>query len=169
MRGYFRGGHHRFAISLLPALIGLFLHWDMPGAAPAFASPTRTPLGTPQSTDTIYAVSFVGGLKQIVSYSISGGEVVGTSAIGDDNPVGVAADSSGNVYTANLGNDTISVYAPASGGGTPVRKALIGGPATGIRIPVSVALDQKGNIYVLSQGTDSIQVFAPGSNGTSHR
>jgi hypothetical protein len=74
-------------------------------------------------------------------------------------------DSSGNVYTANLGNDTISVYAPASGGGTPVRTALIGGPATGIRVPVSVALDQTGNIYVLSRGTDSIQVFAPGSNG----
>jgi len=108
MRGYFRGGFRRFAVSLLPALIGLFLQSHMPGAAPAFASLTRTPLGTPQSTDTIYAVSFVGGLKQIVPYSISGRKVVGTSAIGDDNPVGVAVDSSGNIYTANLGNDTIS-------------------------------------------------------------
>ena len=75
MRGCFRGRFHRVAVSLLPALIGLLLQSHMPGTAPAFAFPTPTPRGTPQSTDTIYGVSFLDGYKQIVSYSISGGKV----------------------------------------------------------------------------------------------
>jgi sugar lactone lactonase YvrE len=85
------------------------------------------------------------------------------------NPTGIAFDSAGNIYVADTGNDTITVYA-AGASGAPNPIATIAGSNTGLSAPSGLALDSSGNIYVANCGTceatsDSITVYPAGSNG----
>jgi hypothetical protein len=91
-------------------------------------------------------------------------------------PLGVAADSKGNIYVANigcggsLGNGSITVYRPGSSGDVaPIR--VIKGDRTGLLCPAGVAVDSSGKIYVannaefLSRSGSSVTVYPAGSNG----
>ena len=82
--------------------------------------------------------------------------------------VGVALDSDGNVYAANFGAQTITVYsaAQAASGGDVTPIAKIAGPDTGLSYPFGVAVDSKGNIYVTNDGfsaggANSVTVYPP--------
>jgi sugar lactone lactonase YvrE len=87
-------------------------------------------------------------------------------------PTGVAFDSAGNLYVANIttsGNTgSITVYAAgATGDAIPIR--TISGANTQLAFwPSAVAFDASGNLYVAnptSGAMPSITVYAPGSNG----
>jgi hypothetical protein len=81
-------------------------------------------------------------------------------------PVGVAYDSTGNLYVANSGNSTITVYAPnATGNVAPIRTILAG--TSGLNQPKGLATDKNDNLYVASFGSNTVLVYAPGANGAA--
>jgi sugar lactone lactonase YvrE len=95
---------------------------------------------------------------------------------GLDNPLGIALDSSGNIYVANAGSmlgdvDSITVY-PAGSSGNATPSASITGASTGLLIPSGIAVDSSRNIYVSNPGSqiggsDSVTVYPAGSNGNA--
>ena len=104
-------------------------------------------------------------------------------------PVGVALDSSGNVYVENCGScfgifgillgipNYLTIY-PAGTNGNFAPIAVIAGSNTGLLFPEGLALDSSGNIYVSNCGScatifgsplgnDSVTEYAAGSSGNS--
>ncbi len=81
-------------------------------------------------------------------------------------PVGVAYDSAGNLYVANSGNSTITVYAPnANGNVAPIRTILAG--TSGLNQPKGLVTDKNDNLYVASFGSNTVLVYASGANGAA--
>jgi hypothetical protein len=81
-----------------------------------------------------------------------------------DYPTGIAMDSEGDIYAANLEGDSITVYAAGSEGNVaPVR--TIAGSQTKLRGPTGVALDSSSNIYVTN--SDSILVYGANAKGNA--
>jgi CSLREA domain-containing protein len=69
-------------------------------------------------------------------------------------PQALAFDAQGNLFVANSGNGTVSVFAP--GGTTPTRTL------TGLNLPQALAFDARGNLFVTNAGSGTVSVFAPG-------
>ena len=64
------------------------------------------------------------------------------------NPVAIAVDSAGNIYTANLGADNVSKI-------TPDGVSTTNWAATGSS-PAAIAVDSAGNIYTANSGSDNV-------------
>src|SRR5438034_866674 len=85
-----------------------------------------------------------------------------------NSPAGVAVDSSGNLYIADLGNERIRKIAAATGiittvaGNGVLGFAGDGGAATNASLtrPAGVALDAGGNLYIADLGNERIRKFA---------
>lgn len=137
------------------------------GAAARFSSPTGVAvdsLGNAYVADTdsstIRRISPDGQVSTFAgSVSLSGA----VDAVGKDArflaPVGVAADSVGNVYVADYGNSTIRRITPSASASTLAGRAgepgQVDGSGADARFaePSGVATDRAGNVYVI----DSIQ------------
>ena len=94
------------------------------------------------------------------------------------NPMGVVADSAGNLVIAASGNRRVRVVAASTGSfyGVTMTKGNIytvagsaisglsgdGGPATkaGLGRPVGVATDANGNLLIADPGTDRIRLVS---------
>ena len=91
------------------------------------------------------------------------------SNTGLDAPFGVALDTSGKIYVANISQNStpsITVYAANPSGTLNVAPlAKIAGASTGLNGPTSVAVDASGLIYV-GNSAGSITVYAANPNGT---
>ena len=75
-------------------------------------------------------------------------------------------DYAGNLYVANSGNNTITVYNNGLlGNGTPSR--TLAGAATLLGAPTGVAVDVAGYLYVLNASPGSITVYSPGATGNA--
>jgi len=90
------------------------------------------------------------------SFSGDGGQAASASLTG---PAGVALDSAGNLYIADLGNSRIRKVNTAGIISTIAGSLLAGfsgdgGPATSARLfaPAGVAVDTAGNVYILEAG-----------------
>jgi lysophospholipase L1-like esterase len=133
------------------------------------------------SSGTIYSLSQFGGASGVGSITVyppaSNGNVAPSATIAGANtgllyPLGIALDSSANIYVANTLSPSITVY-PAGAAGNVAPSATIVGSATGLDFPFDVALDSKRKVYVLNFGArsggipnvPSITVYAAGSNG----
>ncbi len=84
-------------------------------------------------------------------------------------PVGIALDSSQNIYVADNGATSVFVY-PALGSSTGTLNeapiATISGNSTGLESPKNIALDSSQNIYVTDDGATSVFVYpALGGSG----
>ena len=66
----------------------------------------------------------------------------------------IAFDSSGNLYVANPGANTVSKFAP----GSTTASATI----TGLDFPDALAFDSSGNLYVINNNISTISKFGPG-------
>lgn len=87
-----------------------------------------------------------------------------------NDPVGLAVDSSGNIYTENANGAytasayEIAVFGPtANGNVAPTR--LINGADTGLGDSLSLAVDALGQIYASNQSLGDVTVYAPGASG----
>ncbi len=106
-------------------------------------SPPFSPSLTAQPTDFTIALSFSGG--------------------GVNDPFSIAVDGAGNVWTANLGNNTVSQFNGVTGAAISPAGGYTG---NGLTLPFSVALDTSGNAWVLNMYPSSppshVSVFTPG-------
>jgi sugar lactone lactonase YvrE len=82
-------------------------------------------------------------------------KAVATLRNGLSQPTGVAVDANGDVYVANLGSSTVSVF--HEGQKSPYRTL------TGATTPWGIAVDGLGNVYCVNTNSNVINVFAPGS------
>ena len=69
-------------------------------------------------------------------------------------------DSSGNLYVANQGNNTVSKFAPGSTTASATYSAGLSGPG-------ALAFDAGGNLYVANDFAGTVSKFAPGSTTAS--
>ena len=83
------------------------------------------------------------------------------------NPWGVAADSKGNVFVADMSNDTIRKITPYGLVSTLAGQTGISGSADGtgtnalFNHPFAVAVDNAGNVYVADSANNTIRKIAP--------
>ncbi|MGH7813462.1 MAG: choice-of-anchor D domain-containing protein, partial [Candidatus Binataceae bacterium] len=113
------------------------------------------------SSGNVYVANTQGGAAYFGSITVygpgqSGNQPPLQTIVGDSTglayPVGVAVDSSGDVYAANLeggitGEGSITVYSPGGSGDVPPA-ATITGPLTGLGQPSGIAVASSGKIYV---------------------
>jgi len=71
-------------------------------------------------------------------------------------PEGIAVDTHGNLYVAELANNDVKVFKP---GATAPFRTL-----TGLDTPLSVSVNSSGTVVVPNYVLDTISVFAKGSN-----
>jgi hypothetical protein len=121
---------------------------------------------------TNWVVSTIAGLAGVP------GSADGTNSDARFNgPYGIAADSSGNVYVADAGNNTIRMLTPA--GANWVVSTIAGlagssgsadGANSNIRFhyPIGLAADSSGNVYVADEANNTIRKLTPsGTNWVS--
>ena len=106
------------------------------------------------SIENAYAVPSYSYAKSIQNYITPGGFM--------SQPIGIARDSSGNLFIADSGNNRIQEF---TGTGTFIREFGSPGSAPGqFNTPAGIALDSSGNVYVVDQNNNRIQEWS--STGT---
>jgi NHL repeat len=80
----------------------------------------------------------------------------GSITTGVDTPAGVAVDKKGDLYVANDGNSTVTVY--RAGSSSP-RLTI----STGISDPYGIAVDSKGNVFVSNLNTNAVTGYKAGA------
>ena len=100
---------------------------------------------------TVYAPSAPGNAAPI--RTISGAQT------GLSNPLGVALDSAGCLYVANILGSSVTIYAPGTTGNAAPRRT-VSGARMGLSRPGCVALDASGNLYASNIKNNSITVYA---------
>ncbi|MGA7618510.1 NHL repeat-containing protein [Candidatus Binatus sp.] len=97
--------------------------------------------------------SSTGTLNEAPTTTISG------NLTGLLSPQGIAADSSHNIYVADIGADSVFVYSSGtSGNQAPI--ATISGSNTSLLGPYGVALDSGSKIYVADYEAESVFVYS---------
>ena len=134
---------------------------------------TNTGLGLPygialDSSGNIYVVNSIGGVDSFGSVTVYpplgsstgilneapsstiGGDSINADITGFSNPIGIALDSSANIYVSNDGSsvggaDSITVY-PAGSNGNVAPSATITGLSTGLGLPQGIAIGSRGSL-----------------------
>ncbi len=78
--------------------------------------------------------------------------------MGLDDPIGLAFDSSGNLYVANNANNTIEKF-DSNGNGTVFA-------SSGLDNPAGLAFDSGGNLYVANFNANDIEKFDASGQGS---
>ncbi len=92
-------------------------------------------------------------LSFLVLLTLAAGQAFAKIPLGS--PKGLAVDAKGNLYVANFGNSTITVYNPNY---VQVTSKTI---TANVSYPTGVAFDSAGNSYVSNAGTWSITSYSP--------
>jgi streptogramin lyase len=94
------------------------------------------------------------------------GAANGSTALASFNkPFGVAADTSGNIYVADAGNNMIRMISPSGTvstfAGTGVAGAADGADSASFNSPLGVAVDKAGNVYVADYENSLVRKISP--------
>ena len=92
--------------------------------------------------------------------SVGNQSTFATASSGLSDPLGLAVDSSGNLYVANGLSGTIEEFTP-SGTGTVFASA-----ASGLSGPFGLAFDSSGDLYVANSGNNTIEEFNSSGTGS---
>ena len=112
------------------------------------------------SSGNLYVTNDV--LNGGVSVFAPGATTPSATLTGTNYPLGIVANSSGDLFVANWGNghgSTVSEFAPGS---TTAMATLVG-----LNAPLYLMFDSTGNLYVANQNGASVSIFAPGSTTAS--
>jgi sugar lactone lactonase YvrE len=148
---------------------------DGKGAAALFSFPTGIAIDvtgdlyvTDTGNNTIRKIDTTGQTSTIAGKPGVIGSTDGTgSAASFKGPTGIAVDSSGNLYVADSGNDTIREISPAAVvttlAGLAGQSGDIDAFGIGARFndPTGLALDSSGNVYVSDTGNYSGREISP--------
>ena len=123
----------------------------------------HTGVAIPPYTDmVIYAVgspnySGVTGSVVEMHYMYLGSDTVTVLFSGFANPMGLAVNSSGNVYVADTGNNAVK-QSPSGCGASSCFNTL----GSGFSSPYGVAVDGSGNVYVADTGNNAVKEITTG-------
>jgi sugar lactone lactonase YvrE len=162
-------------VTTLAGTAGMAGSADGTGAAARFTMPSGVAVdsaGNVYITDafnsTIRKVTATGAVTTLAGTAGLFGSADGTGvAARFNNPAGVAVDSAGNVYVADLFNHAIRKITAGGVVTTLAGAAGMGGSADGtgaaarFNVPSGVAVDNPGNIYVSDAGNSTIRKVTP--------
>src|SRR5436309_2264283 len=86
----------------------------------------------------------------------------GTSGHGDgqfSGPVGVAVDSSGDVYVADEGNSRVEKFDPTGNYVSQIGSGIASSAAGQLNFPFGVAVDSSGDVFVADTANNRVQTF----------
>lgn len=120
------------------------------------------------ANNTIRQITTNGVVTTLAGLAGQAGSVDGS---GDEarfrNPWSVAVDGQGNVFVADMSNNTIRKITPAGVVSTLAGRAGLSGHADGpgsqarFNCPYGVAVDPEGNVYVSDSGNHAIRLISP--------
>jgi hypothetical protein len=127
-----------------------------PIVVPLVPPKTNAPIGYPKKKkkEILYVADCDSGVL-LYDPKKADSQPIGSITNGTSCSFGVAVDKAGNVYVANLGNSSVTVYPKGSG----TANLTI---TDGVSSPYSVAVDSKGNVFVSNLGTNVITAYASG-------
>jgi streptogramin lyase len=108
----------------------------------------------------IFAIEEEGVTSNILEYT-SGGSTPSRTIVSSEDPVGIALDTSGNLYVAGFNNNTVSVFAP--GTSTTPKFSF----SSGMTEPIELTFDSSGNLYVVNYGGVNVTEYNPPFSNTS--
>ena len=148
---------------------------DGPGSAARFCNPSGVAVDSAgnvyvadSSNNTIRKVTPAGVVTTLADLAGKAGNANGTGSAAWFNwPTGVALDSAGNLYVADMGNDTIRRMTPGgvvttlAGLAAGLGSADGTGSAARFHEPDGVAVDSAGNVYVADTSNYTIRKVTP--------
>ncbi|HMH18471.1 MAG TPA: hypothetical protein VK572_10040 [Burkholderiales bacterium] len=167
-------------VTTLAGTAGTFGNTDDTGGAATFEFPLG--VGT-DSAHNVYVADFsnnnirkvtpagvvstLAGPAGDVNVNVTGTTDANGTSARFDGPSGVAVDSTGNVFVADTGNNTIRKITPAGDVTTFAGSALAAGSSDGTGTaarflnPRGLAIDSLGNLYVADSGNGTIRKITP--------
>ena len=99
----------------------------------------------------------------------NGNITLSSSSNSIDEPMGIAFDSSGDLWVANYGNSTITEFVSTSlsSSGSPSPSVTLSSSGNSIDEPMGIAFDSSGDLWVANYGNSTITEFTSPSSGGS--
>ena len=159
------------AVTTIAGTVGITGSGDGTGSEAQFNQPGGIAVGssgnlyvTDTGSSTIRKITTAGVVTTLAGTVGTSGSTNATGTAAEFNqPFGIAIDSSGNLYVAELGNDMIRKVTSAGvvttlAGGAGVQGSLDGtGTAALFNQPIGIAIDGSGNLYVTDAGNNTIR------------